>query len=369
MTGGAKGSRRVSLKDVADDLGLSQTAVSFAVNDRPGVSDETKERVREAVERLGWQPVYAAQALSSSRTMTVGFAPSRTHSNFQSESFMLHFMSGLHDSLSRKGYGLLFRPTSSLKDEVATYRDWAKRKRVDGVVLVDLRSDDPRPKLLHDIGIHTVLAGGPDADNYVPSLCIDDSATMAKVMRHLVDSGFDSIAYFAGNKDLDYGKARIASFERLAKRYSLASSAVVYTQFDTDVAAERTCEMMLGGSPPSAFVYENETMAAASLRALEEHGFVPDPRSLDRAAGRLANDAAGDAKQESPGRFLPAIVSFEDSFVCSATYPSITAVHRDPAEYGKKVARLLIKLMTGDSAEGSRHILAPNLVVRESTRR
>ncbi|KFF30885.1 LacI family DNA-binding transcriptional regulator [Bifidobacterium bombi] len=351
---------RVSLKDVADDLGISQTAVSFAVNDRPGVSKETKERVKEAVERLGWSPVYAAQALSSSKTMTVGFAPSRSHSNLQSESFMLHFMSGLHDSLSRQGYGLLFRPTSSLREEVETYRDWGRRKRVDGVVLVDLRSDDPRPQLLRGIGIRTVLAGGPDPSNLIPSLSIDDSGTMAKVIEHLVQAGHSHIAYFAGNENLDYSKARVASFIKLAQQDHLRAPTVVPTRFDTQLAVRKTCGLMASPDPPTAFIYENETMAAASQRALEE---------LMANRGVVAPGGESFASKEGSVAMphLPAIVSFEDSFVCSAVYPSITAVHRDPAEYGKKVARLLIKDMDGEHVAGNRRILAPRLVVREST--
>lgn len=347
---------RVSLKDVADELGISQTAVSFAVNDKPGVSEETKRKVKETVNRLGWRPVYAAQALSSSKTMTIGFAPSRSGSNLQAESFMLHFMAGLHDSLSRRGYGLLFRPTSSLREEMVTYRDWAKRKRVDGVVLVDLRTDDPRPKLLQEIGIRAVLAGGPDPENIVPSLSIDDSGTMAKVLRHLIDAGHRRIAYFAGDRDLDYSKARIAAFNELALQYQLEFSSINYTKFDSDVAARETCSMMLSSAPPTAFIYENETMAVASLRALEQLWF---------SSGGWGAVVAGQ------GRVFPsdlaAMVSFEDSFVCTAVYPSITAVHRDPGEYGKRVANLLLKSLSGEHVAGNRRILAPDLVIREST--
>ena len=140
--------QRVSLKDIADELGISQTAVSFAINDRPGVSEETKRRVKEAAAKLGWSPVYAAQALGSSKTMTVGFAPSRAEDGIQNDSFMMQFMAGIHQSLSRHGYGLLFRPCTSDKEAIAVYRDWARRKRVDGVILVDLYADDPRPQLL-----------------------------------------------------------------------------------------------------------------------------------------------------------------------------------------------------------------------------
>ena len=166
---GAARPQRVSLKDIADELGISQTAVSFAINDRPGVSAETKRKVKETAARMGWSPVYAAQALGSSKTMTVGFAPSRAEDGIQNDSFMMQFMAGIHQSLSRHGYGLLFRPCTSDKEAIAVYRDWARRKRVDGVILVDLYADDPRPQLLTELGLPSVLAGGPDPSNLIPS--------------------------------------------------------------------------------------------------------------------------------------------------------------------------------------------------------
>ncbi|WEV53462.1 LacI family DNA-binding transcriptional regulator [Bifidobacterium sp. ESL0704] len=351
-------SKRVSLKDVADELGLSQTAVSFAVNDKPGVSEKTKRKVKATAERMGWSPVYAAQALSSSRTMTVGFVPSRSGGNLQTESFMLHFMAGLHDSLSRKGYGILYRPAQSLQEELGIYRDWSRRKRVDGVVLVDLRTKDSRPQLLNELGIPCVLAGGPDPADQVPSLSIDDSGTMDAIVRHLLDVGRTRIVYFSGDRDLDYSKMRVAAFNELATKYALEFSAVSYTNFDAETAAAQTCSMMNGSFAPDAFIYENETMAAASLRALERLSFSDEvPAGLQSDDGRAFP------------RNLPAIVSFEDSFICTATYPSITAVHRDPGEYGKRVAKLLMKRLAGESVSGNRRILQPKLVVRESTRR
>ena len=56
-SGATSSMQRVSLKDIADELGISQTAVSFAINDRPGVSAETKRRVREAAAKMGWRPI------------------------------------------------------------------------------------------------------------------------------------------------------------------------------------------------------------------------------------------------------------------------------------------------------------------------
>lgn len=342
---------RVSLKDIADELGISQTAVSFAINDKPGVSERTKQRVRQAAARTGWQPVYAAQALGSSRTMTVGFAPARPMNAFQTESFMLHFMAGIHSSLSEAGYGLLFRPCASLEEELDTYRDWSQRKRVDGVILVDLLAEDPRPALLRGLGMPAVLAGGPDPNNDLPSLSIDDSRTMTSILEHLVHQGHASMVYLSGDGNLDYSKARAAAFRLFAHGHGIDRARVEFTDFAPDRAAELTSELSEGDHPYTAFIYENEILAAASLRALVER-------------------SVGSGSPTSEGiRSLPAMVSFEDSFICQSTYPSITSVHRDAGLYGTKVANLLLKIFRGGQAGGSRRILAPRLIIRESTAR
>jgi DNA-binding LacI/PurR family transcriptional regulator len=352
----------VSLKDIADDLGISPTAASFAINDKPGVSAETKKKVKEAALRLGWSPVYAAQALSSSRTMTIGFAPSQAQANFQNESFMLHFMAGIHASLSKHRYGLLFRPGTSISEELSIYKDWARRKRVDGVILTDLRANDPRPQLLADLGVPTVLAGGPDPNDQIPSLSIDDSGTMQTILEHLVAMGHRRIAYLSGDKQFDYVRIRAQVFREFAAAHGLESTSIHYTNFDADVASNLTSSMLSAPNPPTALVYENEIMAASSLRALEKLRFTDSIYSSANSTEQSGEDTEG-----APWRKLPSIVSFEDSFICTTTFPTITAVRRDAMEYGRKVANLLLKVLNGDEVVGNRRILPPKLIVREST--
>ncbi|KFI86263.1 MULTISPECIES: LacI family DNA-binding transcriptional regulator [Bifidobacterium] len=357
----SSGSSRVSLKDIADALGISPTAVSFAINDRPGVSAETKKRVKEAAAKLGWQPVYAAQALGSSKTMTVGFAPARFKQGLNEEAFMLHFMAGVQASLSLKGYGLLYRPCSSAKEELAVYRDWASRKRVDGVILVDLRVDDQRPKLMNALGLPAVLAGGPDPDNLVPSLSIDDSKTMDTILEHLRKMGHRRIAYLSGDPSLDYSRGREAAFRQFANKYGLDDIHIDYTYFDSSVASEMTLNLLQSPQPPTAFIYESETLAAESLHSITEWYVLDNYERTVQGVGELTGP-------RYPFN-LPAIVSFEDSFVCEAAYPSITSVHRDASEYGSKIAKLLLKIFAGEKVSGNRKILTPSLVVRDSTSR
>lgn len=354
---------RINLKDIAKELGISQTAVSFAINDKPGVSQETKRRVREVATRMGWSPAYAAQALGTSRTMTVGFAPARSMDAFQTENFMLHFMAGIHASLSQQGYGLLFRPCATLAEELDTYRDWTRRKRVDGVILVDLLANDPRPRLLHNLGLPAVLAGGPDSDNYLPSLSIDDTKTMTTIMQHLSSLGHSRIAYLSGDGNLDYSRARASSFEDFVHKEGLGAPIVEFTDFDPDRAADLTYRLSSGPEACTAFIYENEILAAASLRFQLARGISSSGE--ESAVVPLQTGDKNDHQGWSTG--LPAMVSFEDSFICQSTYPSITSVHRDAGLYGTKVANLLLKIFRGVKVSGNRRILTPKLVIREST--
>ncbi|BDR53238.1 LacI family transcriptional regulator [Bombiscardovia nodaiensis] len=358
MLASGNNDKRVSLQDIAKELGISQTAVSFAINDRPGVSEQTKQKVKETAARMGWTPIYAAQALSSSKTMTVGFAPARSMDAFQTENFMLHFMAGIHASLSEQGYGLLFRPCASLQEEMDTYRSWAKAKRVDGVILVDLLAQDPRPALLHSLGLPAVLAGGPDPSNVVPSLSIDDSKTMRTILEHLSLLGHRRIAYLSGDGNLDYSKARAASFHEFAQDHNLQSDSVYFTNFDPSEAFEVTARLLTQDEPYTAFIYENEILATASMRSLIEI-------ALSRAQ---QSDSGVKTEDNEILTRMPAVVSFEDSFICQAMYPSVTSVHRDAGLYGTKVANLLLKIFNGEVVSGNRRILTPKLIIRESTR-
>lgn len=153
---------------------------------------------------------------------------------------------------------------------MSVYRDWASRKRVDGVILVDLRADDPRPKLLKELGVRAVLAGGPDPNNYVPSLSIDDSRTMGTVLEHLSSLGHRRIAYLSGDSNLDYSQGRVSAFRSFAKRRKLESINIEFTNFDAEQAAMLTLEMLRSPKPPTAFIYETEILAAASLHAMAE---------------------------------------------------------------------------------------------------
>ncbi|GAA3034908.1 hypothetical protein GCM10020000_10410 [Streptomyces olivoverticillatus] len=155
--------RRPTIKDIARRAGVSESAVSFALNGRPGVSAATRDRVRRVAEQLGWQPSTAARALSGEGSATVGLVLARPARTLGVESFFLQLVSGVQEALAARRLGLLFQVVEDTDAECALYRRWWAEHRVDGLLVVDPRDGDPRPALLAELGLPAVLIGAPPA--------------------------------------------------------------------------------------------------------------------------------------------------------------------------------------------------------------
>lgn len=182
---------------------------------------------------------------------------------------------------------------------------------------------------------------------------------MGTVLEHLSSLGHRRIAYLSGDANLDYSQGRVAAFRSFARRRGLESIAIEFTNFAAERAVTLTMGMLRSPQPPTAFIYETEILAAASLHAMA--------KAYATCAATIGRSASGEGRFAAYPSGLPAIVSFEDSFICETAYPSITSVHRDAGEYGVKVARLLLKVLAGEQVGGNRRILTPKLVVRDST--
>jgi len=332
---------RPTLKDLATRLGISESAASFALNGRPGVSEQTRKRVLALAQELQWAPHHAARTLSGITTsMTVGFVLTRDVQEFGMESFYLRLLTGAQSVLSDRGYGLLFQMTHSVDEELAVLRRWSEERRVEGVIISDLRRGDPRPAHLRDLGLPAVLAGGPDPKRLLPCVTVDDGVAMRLLVGHLRETGHRRLAYVSGPADLLHVHRRIAAFRQAAPGL-LAEPAVLGTDYSDEQGLAATRRLVEAADLPDAVLFDNEVLAVAGMRAL-------------RAAGlSVPADVS--------------VVSCEDSAICMALTPSLTAVQRDPTVFGRAVAQKLLRLVH-DEPEPVGEAQQPTIVIRESTR-
>src|SRR5665811_2599249 len=127
-----------TITDVARVAGVSKAAVSFALNDKPGVAAETGERILAVARELGWTPSLRGRALSVSRALAVGLVIARTPETLGADPFFGYFISGIETVLSERGYALMLQVVSDGPSEHESYRQLAANGRVDGVFLTCL---------------------------------------------------------------------------------------------------------------------------------------------------------------------------------------------------------------------------------------
>ncbi|MET8612370.1 MULTISPECIES: LacI family DNA-binding transcriptional regulator [Streptomyces] len=336
--------RRPTMKDIARRAGVSESAVSFALNGRPGVSDVTRERVRRVAEQLGWRPSTAARALSGEGAATVGLVLARPADTLGVDSFFLQLVSGIQEVLAERHLGLLFQVVEDVPDECAVYRRWWAEHRVDGVLVVDPRTDDPRPALLDELGLPGVVIGGAPDERHpgLSTVWADDAGAMASVVDGLYALGHRRIVHIAGLAGLAHTERRIRTLRAEARRRGLTGVESITTDYSDAEGAAVTRRVLGSAAPPTALIYDNDVMALAGVATATELGFsVPADVS---------------------------VVAWEDSALCRMVKPWLSALSRDSVEFGRTAARELIALLDGGPA-GTVRVPVPRLIERDSTGR
>src|SRR5674476_961906 len=183
-----------TITDVARIAGVSKAAVSFALNDRPGVAADTRARILAVARDLGWTPSLRGRALSVSRALAVGLVIARTPETLGADPFFGYFISGIETVLSERGYALMMQVVSDEQSEHESYRQLAANGRVDGIFLTDMRVEDLRPQLLDDLGLPTVVIGPTSGSGPWSAVNINDQLGIAAAVEHLVALGHRNIA-------------------------------------------------------------------------------------------------------------------------------------------------------------------------------
>ncbi|MFI7599095.1 LacI family DNA-binding transcriptional regulator [Actinoplanes sp. NPDC049681] len=330
--------KRPTIADIAREAGVSKGAVSYALNDRPGVSAETRARILAIADRMGFRASAAARALAGAPAHVVGLALRRPASLLGVEPFFMELISGLESALSTRSYALLLQmvPEDDAEAEIEVYQQWWVEGRVDGVLLCDLRADDPRVPAVERIGVPAVVVGPPPPEGDLASLWSDDAVSVATAVEHLAGLGHRRIARVAGLPGLAHTAARTRAFAELG----LTEEMTVFTDYSGAAGARATRELLAGDARPTAIVYDNDVMAIAGLSVARE----------------LGRDVPADLS----------IVAWDDSPMCGLVHPPLTALTRDIFAYGEHAARLLLAVIAGERV-GARLDEPARLLVRGST--
>lgn len=330
----------MTIADIAERAGLSKGAVSYALNGQPGVSEQTRARVLAIAEELGWYPNRAARSLSASRADACGLVIARPARLLSLEPFFMELISGVEAELSSRSIGLTLQLVDSLDDEIAVYRRWWAERRVDGVLIVDLRVGDPRVDELARLGLPAVVVGGP-VGGTLPAVWNDDALPMQETIRYLAALGHRRIAQVAGLGEFLHTRTRVDAFQEVIAELGLPGE-VVETDYTPESGARATRNLLSRPERPTAIVFDSDILAVTGLGVAQQMGLsIPDDLSL---------------------------VAWDDSLICQVVHPRLTAVSRDIPAYGVDAARVLMAAI-GRATTGDVEVECGQLVTRASTGR
>lgn len=264
---------------------MSKASVSFALNGRPGV----------------------------------GLVVSRPPQLVHIEPFFAQLLTGLEAELSPRGVGLTL--IGGVKEEIEVFHRWWAERRVDGVVVLDMRRDDTRLTALRDLGLPAVVFGARSHLDSIPALRVDDVEPMALVVEHLVERGHRILGRVGGPEALAHSRSRAAAFREVSARLTGAAGVTVASDYTPDSGVGALHRLLRRRRPPTAVVFDNDVMAVAAISECLRTGI------------RVPEDLA--------------VVAWDDSLMCSLTHPSVSALARDGVGDGARVARMLMAVVDG----------------------
>lgn len=335
MSEGPQG--RATLVEVAALAGVSVGTASKALNDRGSMREETRQRVVQAAERLGFQADAVARSLQAGRSYTIGMITTDSIGRFS-----IPVMLGVEDTLGAGQMSVLLCDARDDRIREQYYLANLLGRRVDGIIVTGRRTD-PRPPLAKQPPVPVVYAFTQSTDSADCSIVPDEADGARLAVTHLLDTGRHKIAVVSGPE----------------RHHSARSRAECAVEALTGALAGA------GASAPSYGEWSEAWGRQAARIVLRRD------RDVDAVFCGSDQIARGmvDGMREA-GRRVPhdvAVVGFDNwDVMTSATRPPLTSVDMDLEGLGRDAAGLLLAAIDGSPRPGV-HLHPPRLVIREST--
>jgi LacI family transcriptional regulator len=333
----------VTLRDIAEEVGVSITTVSRALAGYDDVAEATRQRVRATADALGYVPNVAARRLQKQRTDTLGFIIPTFGPRF-SDPFFSEFIAGIGNMAADYHLDLLVSTHApDSQREIDAYRRAVRGGWVDGIIVVRTRENDRRIQLLCENAFPFVAFGRTDDECEFPYVDEDSAAGMRLLVQHLLDLGHRRIGFIAPPPGLMFGRFRRQSFLETMKANGLSPRPewIVEGKMTQRSGAEAVQQLLALSPRPSAIIGGNDLMALGAMGTMQEQGI------------KIGEEIA--------------VAGFDDIPPAAHAHPPLTTIRQPIYEIGQKTCEMLIEIVHGKQPENEHVLLTPDLIVRKSS--
>lgn len=325
-----------TVHEVARVAGVSAATVSRLLNGTAKVSDDKRQAIEQAIERLNYKPNVLAQNLKTGSSRTIGILTQSLASGYFADA-----MAGVDDALQGTGYAPLIVSGHWHADEEAERIELLIARRVDGLVILSGNLQDEQILALSE-QVPIVAFGRQLQGPRTYGFCLDNYRGACDAVEHLVAHGHRDIAYIAGPPDHRDAQARLAGYrDTLAKHGIKPQRKLVLPGDFSEAGGLQAIERLLASSQRFTAIFAANDLTAYGARlALFRRGIaVPDDVS---------------------------VVGFDDLHSSMYTTPPLTTVRQPLFDVGQRLGRAILRMIRREPLE--LEVPEPSLVVRESVR-
>jgi DNA-binding LacI/PurR family transcriptional regulator len=331
----------MNIGEIARRSGVSRSTVSYALSGKRPVAEATRRRIQEVIDELDYRPNAAARALKEGRTRTLGLVipPAAGRLTFM----QLEFVASVMEAAARADLDVLLSPSGG--DHDRSFERIVSGRRVDGVIVMEIRLDDPRPVRLQRAGMPFVTIGRTARPHEMCWVDIDYAALIGRCVDHLADLGHRAIALINRPAELvssGYGPGHRAreGFAGAVARRGIEGSE--FCCADHARGGQACVEEILRTHPEvTAIATINEAALPGVQRALEGAGL------------------------EIPGRF--SVTGVAARHWAEQFHPQLTAADVPATDMGATAVRFLIERIAEPDAPPRQEMVAPPISLRNST--
>lgn len=333
--------RRVSLKQLAEHLGITEGTVSRALNNYPDIAKSTRDRVLAAADELGYLPNPTARRLATGRAEAVAYIMPTSRSALATP-FVSQLLQGLGDALANRGWDLLVVQPTSAEDETDTLQKLTASGKVSGVVLSRPLKVDSRIEFLKKSGFPFIVHGrAKDADDYA-WYDIDSKSAFSEAVDHLAALGHQRIGFIGAPTYLNFVQERLDGFsDGLARNGLTADPKLISIAEMTDEGGERAAEDLLAqDNPPTALLCVNDIQAIGAMAAIRSKGL-------------------------EPGKDV-SVIGYDGVWMGRHTNPPLTSMAQPQAHSGRQLGDMLLAIIDGGNPKEFQVLRRAELVRRKS---
>ncbi len=335
---------RATLKDVAQLAGVTAATVSYALSGKRTISEETKQRIYDAIAQLDYVPDLNARGLSMRDSKLIGVVVPQTEPGerlmFQN-SFYSEVLGSIEYYARQEGYHILISAT----DANESYLTLAKKRNLDGIIVIGMYPDEFYQQMKRT-QIPIVLIDSYCNDHYYHNIRIDDAYGSYLATRYMLENGHEHIAFFAGQiKENGVMKKRLLGYQQALEEFDIPfrKEYIFEGQIDYNSGINLANQLMDSCVPTTGIVAAADILAIGAAKGFFEAGkLVPKDYS---------------------------IIGFDDVEVSQYMTPGLTTVRQQISLKGQKAVHLLLKHIDDPSLPKQEEILPLQLVVRGSVKK